>query len=384
MSLVLNEEQQLLKQSAADFCRRESPLSRVRALRDSHDADGFSRALWARMAALGWQGILVPEQYGGLGMGYLEAACVLEECGRNLVPEPLLSTVLLGANAILLGGSEEQRSELLPSVVDGSLLLALAYHERGARYDCCHVATRALRQGAAADAGWVLSGEKALVLDGHTADRLIVSARVGGATADRDGICLFLLTPDTPGVEVVRQSTMHLRNTAVVRLADVELPVSALLGEAGAAGPVLADVIDRATVGLCAEMLGNMQAAFDMTLDYLKTRKQFGVQIGSFQALKHRAAKMFMEVELSRSAVLGACQALDGGAENWREAVSAAKARCSDTATLVGYEGIQLHGGIGMTDEHDIGFFAKRARGSELTFGDAAYHRDRFARLQGF
>lgn len=380
MSLVLGEEQQLLKQSAADFVKRESPVSRVRELRDGNDPDGFSRELWGRMAELGWSAILVPEQYGGLGMGTMEMACVLEECGRNLVPEPLLSTAILGASAILLGATEEQRSELLPSIVDGSMLMALAYQERGARYDPCRVATGAVRRSG----GWALSGEKTLVLDGHTADRLIVSARTSGAGADRDGISLFLVTPDTPGVEVVRQSTMHLRNAAIVRLSGAELPASALLGEEGAGGPVLEDVIDRATVGLCAEMLGNMQATFDVTLDYLKTRKQFGVVIGTFQALKHRAAKMFIEVELSRSAVLGACDAIDSGAETWREAVSAAKARCSDTATLVGYEGIQLLGGIGMTDEHDIGFYAKRARGSELTFGDAAYHRDRFARLQGF
>jgi len=380
MSLVLGEEQQILKQSAVDFVKRESPVSRVRELRDGNDPDGFSRELWGRMAALGWPAILVPEAYGGLGMGYLEMACVLEECGRNLVPEPLLSTALLGANALLLGATEDQRAALLPSIADGSTLAALAYHERGARYDPCRVTTEAARSSG----GWVLSGEKSLVLDGHTADRLIVSARTSGGATDRDGISLFSVMPDGPGVEVIRQSTVDLRNAAFVRLSGAELSADALLGEEGAAGPVLEDVIDRATVGLCAEMLGSMQATFDMTLDYLKTRKQFGVVIGSFQALKHRAAKMFIEVELSRSAMLGACDAIDNGAENWREAVSAAKARCSDAAMLIGYEGIQLHGGIGMTDEHDIGFYAKRARGAGLTFGDAAYHRDRFARLQGF
>jgi len=380
MSLVLGEDQQILKQSAADFVKRESPVSRIRQLRDSRDADGFSRALWARMAALGWQGIVIPEQYGGMGMGYLEMACVLEECGRNLVPEPLLSTVLLGANAILLGGTEEQRAGLLPNVADGSLLLALAYQERTSRYDVHSVGTRATRQGD----GYVISGQKTLVIDGHIADKLVVSARTGAGGSDADGISLFLVAPDAPGVEVVRQQTMHLRNSALVRLTEVEVPAAALLGAEGKAGPVLDDVIDRATVGLCAEMLGSSQAAFDMTLDYLKTRKQFGVVIGTFQALKHRAATMFVELELARSSVLGACDAIDSGSEKWKEAVSAAKARCSDMATLVGNEGIQMHGGIGMTDEHDIGFYAKRARGSELTFGDAAYHRDRFASLQGF
>jgi len=380
MSLILNEDQLLLKQSAADFVKNESPVARVRRIRDSQDADGFSRDLWKKMAELGWQGILIPEQYGGLGMGYLEMACVLEECGRNLVPEPLLSTVLLGANAILLGGSDEQRASQLPQVVDGSLLLALAYHERGARYDPFEVATTATRRGA----GYVLSGEKTLVFDGHVADRLVVSARTSGQTDACDGISLFLVESGAPGLDVIPQSTMHLRNAALVRLSEVEVSSDALLGKEGAGGAVLADVIDRATVGLCAEMLGASQAAFDMTLDYLKTRKQFGVLIGSFQALKHRAARMYIELELARSSVLGACEALDTGAEDWRQAVSLAKARCSDMATLVGHEGIQMHGGIGMTDEHDIGFYAKRARGAELTFGDATYHRDRFAALSGF
>ena len=380
MSLVLSEDQKLLKQSAADFVKKESPVSRIRELRDGEDPDGFSRALWAKMAELGWQGILIPEQYGGLGMGYLEVACVLEECGRNLAPEPMLSSVLLGANAVLLAGNEDQKNALLPRVADGSLLLALAYHERGARYSVYKVGASAERR----DSSYVLNGEKALVFDGHAADRLVVSARTSGDETDHAGISLFVVDPGTPGVEVTRQQTMHLRSAATVRLSDVEVGADALLGEEGGAGPVLEDVIDRATVGLCAEMLGGTQAAFEMTVEYLKTRQQFGVAIGSFQGLKHRAAAMFIEIELMRSVVLGACQALDESAPDLREAVSAAKARSSDTARLVGYEGIQMHGGIGMTDEHDIGFYAKRARGSELTFGDGAYHRDRFAALQGF
>jgi alkylation response protein AidB-like acyl-CoA dehydrogenase len=380
MSLVLTEDQRMLKQSAADFVKKESPLSRIRELRDGEDPDGFSRALWAQMAALGWPGILVPEAYGGLGMGQLEMACVLEECGRNLVPEPLLSTVLLGANAVLIAGDDAHKEDMLPRVVDGSLLLALAYHERRSRYDPCAVATTAERRGS----GWVLSGEKTLVFDGHVADRLIVSARTGGAASEADGISLFVVEAGSAGLEVVRQSTVDLRNAAVVRMRDLELPSSALLGVEGQAGPALEAVIDRATAGLCAEMLGASSAAFEMTLEYLKTRKQFGALIGTFQALKHRAAKMFVELELARSAVLGACEAIDGSADNACELVSVAKARCSDAAVLIGYEGIQMHGGIGMTDEHDIGFYAKRARAAELTFGDAAHHRARFAALRGF
>ncbi len=380
MALVLNDDQQILKRTAADFVRRESPVSRIRRQRDGPDADGFSRSLWRKMAELGWQGILVPEAYGGLGLGYLEMAAVLEECGRNLVPEPLLSTVLLGANTILLAGSEAQKRDSLPRVVDGSLLLALAYHERGARYDVHAIRCLGQRKSG----GFVLTGEKTLVFGGHTADRLVIAARTGGEHTEAAGITLFLVEADRPGLDIVRQSMMDLRNAAIVRLDEVEVDASSVLGPVDGGGPILAQAIDRATVGVCAELLGTALAAFEMTMDYLKTRKQFAVYIGSFQALKHRAAKMYIELELARSALLGACQALDTGVDDWRQAVSVAKARCSDAAALVGYEGIQMHGGIGMTDEHDIGFYAKRARGLELTFGDAAYHRDRFARLQGF
>ena len=380
MSLVLNEDQVILKQSAADFVKKESPVSRVRKLRDERDPDGFSRVLWRKMAELGWQGMLIPEEYGGLSMGYVDLACVLEECGRNLVPEPLLATVALGANAVLLGGSEQQKRDVLPRIADGSLVMTLAYQEKGSRYDLAKIACRAERRGN----GYVLSGEKTLVLDGHVADLLVIAARTAGVPGDARGVSLFLVPRGSPGLETRRQEAVHLRNVAWVAMRDVEVPVSALLGAEGAGLETLEAVVDRATAALCAEMLGGMQAAFEMTLDYLKTRKQFGVLIGTFQALKHRAARMFVEIELARSAVMGACDALDRGASDARALVSAAKARCSDAGMLVGYEGVQLHGGIGMTDEHDIGFYLKRARGNEITFGDAAFHRDRFARAGGY
>jgi alkylation response protein AidB-like acyl-CoA dehydrogenase len=380
MSLVLTEDQIILKQSAADFVKKESPVSRVRKLRDDNDPDGFSRPLWQKMAELGWQGLLIPEQYGGLSMGYVDLACVFEECGRSLVPEPLLSTVALGANAVLLGGNEQQKQDILPRIADGSLVATVAYQEKASRYDLAKVACRAERGGG----GYVLNGEKTLVLDGHVADLLVVAARTSGSSGDTQGVSLFLVPRGTPGLDAKRQESVHLRNVAWVTLRDTEVPASALLGAEGAGVEVLDAVLDRATAALCAEMLGGMQATFEMTLDYLKTRKQFGVLIGTFQALKHRAARMFVEIELARSAVMGACDALDRGGADARALVSAAKARCSDTGMLVGYEGIQMHGGIGMTDEHDIGFYLKRARGNEITFGDACFHRDRFARAGGF
>src|SRR5205823_5056592 len=303
MDLVLSEEQELLQHTAREFVAGRSSLKRIRTLRDTADPDGFSRALWHEMARLGWTGIVLPEEHGGLGLGYRDLMVVMEEMGRGLMPEPMLSTVLLGANAILLGGSEAQRREHLPAVAAGERLLALAWQEPGSRYDPHHVETRAERAGG----GWRLRGEKIQVLD-------------------------------------------------------------------------------RATVGLTAEMLGSMSAAFEMTIDYLKTRVQFGVPIGSFQALKHRAARMFVELELARSAVMHAHRVLDEGRDDAAvaRAASIAKARCSDAFLLIGNEGVQMHGGIGMTDEHDIGFFLKRARAAQLTLGDAAWHRDRMAWLNGY
>jgi acyl-CoA dehydrogenase len=380
MQFALTEEQQLLRDSAAAFVRNHSSLRRIRALRDGNDADGFSRDLWRDVAGLGWLGIPFPEDDGGLGLGLKELALVLEEFGKGLMPEPLLSTVLLGGGAIQLGGSAAQRAELLPALIGGELLLALAYQERRSRYDLHAVATRAERAGD----GWRLHGEKGLVLDGHVADWLIVSARTAGGERERDGITLFLVAPGAPGVGVTRQSTLDSRNAALLRLDGTPVTPADVLGEVDAGGALLAAVVDRATAGLCAEMLGGMEAAFAMTLDYLKTRQQFGVPIGSFQALKHRAAVVFTEIELARSAALAAAMAIDEQQAQAAQVVSAAKARCADAFLLAANEGVQMHGGIGMTDEHDIGFFLKRARAAEITFGDAAFHRERFAALRGY
>jgi acyl-CoA dehydrogenase len=380
MQFALTDEQQLLRDSAAAFVRDHSSLRRIRALRDSKDADGFSRALWRDIAQLGWLGIPFAEDDGGLGLGLKELALVLAEFGKGLMPEPMLSTVLLGGGAIQLGGSAAQRAALLPRLIGGELLLALAYQERQSRYDLHRVATRAERAGD----GWRLWGEKCLVLDGHVADRLIVSARTAGGEQDRDGITLFLIDRGAPGVAVTRQWTLDSRNAALVRCDGTPVGAGDVIGTVGGGAALLASVIDRATAGLCAEMLGGMEAAFAMTLDYLKTRRQFGVPIGSFQALKHRAAVVFTEIELARSAVLAAAMALDAGDTHAAQVVSAAKARCSDAFLLAANEGVQMHGGIGMTDEHDIGFFLKRARAAEITFGDAAHHRERFASLRGY
>ncbi|MBI1817949.1 MAG: acyl-CoA dehydrogenase family protein [Deltaproteobacteria bacterium] len=380
MPLVLTEEQELLRHSAREFVTKSAPLKRIRALRDGNDPIGFSRELWSEMAKLGWTGIVLPEEFGGAGLGYLDLIVVMEELGRGLMPEPMLSSVLLGGNAILLGGSVTQRKLFLPPLIEAKLLLTLAHHEPQSRYDLCHVITRAERSGA----DWKLSGAKTLVPDAHVADRLIVSARTAGNATDRHGVTLFVVSAKASGVSVTRQATLDNRNAGVVKLEGATVSAVDVLGTVGEGATLLETVIDRATVGLCAEMLGSMNAAFEMTLDYLRTRTQFGALIGTFQALKHRAAKMFIETELARSAVMAAARAIDEGSEDVPSLVSLAKARCSDAFVLIGNEGVQMHGGIGMTDEHDIGFFLKRARATQLTFGDAAFHRDRYAELEGY
>lgn len=380
MQLVLTEDQELLAKTAADFVREHSPVSRTRALRDTKDPVGFSRALWKQMAELGWVGILVPESYGGAGMGLAELAVVLEALGRGLAPEPFLSTVLLGAPALTIGGDEAQRAEWLPGVCAGERLLTVAYHEVASWYDSSRVATRAERDAG----GWRLHGEKVHVLDGHVADAFVVSARSAGGESDEAGVTLFLVPRGSEGLSVERQHRIDSRNAARLRLEGVRVGPEQRVGPEGAGGSLLEQVLDRAAIGLCAEMLGSMGEVFERTLVYLKTRKQFAVPIGSFQALKHRAARVFMEIELARSAVLAASRAADEDHPELARLASVAKARCSDAFMLCANEAVQMHGGIGMTDEHEIGFFLKRARVAELTFGDAAWHRERWARLGGY
>jgi alkylation response protein AidB-like acyl-CoA dehydrogenase len=380
MSLALTEDQNLLAKTANAFFAEHSPLTRLRKLRDAKDERGYSQDVYQQMAELGWTAIAFDENQGGLGMGIAGAILVTEAMGRQLALEPLLPSILLAGQVLALGGSQAQREAWLTPAIAGEKVLALAQQELKSRFDLARVATRAL----AADGGYRLTGEKHAVLAGALADAYVVSARTSGADDAREGVSLFLVPAGTPGLEVTRQYRIDSRNAALVTLKDVQLPAAALIGERDHGAALLDDATDRATVALCGEMLGAMKEAFDRTLQYLKERKQFNVQIGSFQALKHRAAKMFIEIELARSATMAAARALDEKSAEAKSLVSVAKARCSDTYVLVANEAVQLHGGIGMTDEHEIGFFIKHARVCELTFGDASYHRDRYARLNGY
>ena len=377
MDLVLSEDQELIAKTAADFVREKSPLARMRALRDGSDATGFSHALWKEMAELGWVGIAFPENLGGAGLGFAELAVVLEALGKTLAPEPFLSSVLLGGQALALAGSEAQQQAWLPKLCAGDAILTLAHQEARSRYDVHHVETRAEKAGA----GWKLTGEKIQVLDGHVADALLIPARSSGAVADAAGISLFLVPKSAAGLSVTRQTRLDSRGAALVKLAGV---VGELVGAEGQVGALLDRVVDRATVGLCAEMLGGMEQAFALTVEHLKTRKQFDVPIGTFQALKHRAADVFIELELAKSAVMAAARAVDENEAELPRLVSLAKAKCSDAYVLAANEGVQMFGGVGMTDEYDIGLYMKRARAAELTFGDAAHHRARWASLGGY
>lgn len=377
MDLVITEDQALIAKTAADFVREKSPVARMRALRDANDAAGFSRALWKEMAELGWVGLAFPESLGGAGLGFAELAVVLEELGRTLAPEPFLGTVLMGGQALLLAGSDAQQQAWLPKLCAGDAIVTLAHQEARSRYDVQHVETRAEKSGA----GWKLTGEKTQVLDGHIADALLIPARTADGVADAAGISLFLVTLGAAGLTTSRQARLDSRGAAIVTLDGV---VGELVGAEGQAGALLTRVIDRATIGLCAEMLGGMQQAFALTVEHLKTRKQFDVPIGSFQALKHRAADVFIELELARSVAMAAARAVDENSAEVAKLASLAKAKCSDAYLLAANEGVQMFGGVGMTDEYDIGLYMKRARAAELTFGDAAFHRARWASLSGY
>jgi alkylation response protein AidB-like acyl-CoA dehydrogenase len=381
MKLSLTDDQVLLAKTAAAFVAERSPLARVRKLRDAQDPLGYSKELWAEMARLGWTGIPFAEAHGGAGLGMAEMIVVTEALGRNLVPEPLLSCVMMAGQAIDAGGTDRQRSELLRPLIEGEKVLALAFQERGARGEWRRVETRATRSSSE---GYRVTGVKVQVMGGYGADAFVLVARSSGGPDDTHGLTVLLVPSTAPGVKIVRQSLVDSRNAAIVEFDAVEVPESAVVGRVDGGAELLEEVIDRATVALCGEMLGGMTEALGRTLAYLKERVQFGVAIGTFQVLKHRAARMFVEVELARSSVMAAARAIDERVDQRRAFVSTAKARCSDAYVYVANEAIQMHGGIGMTDEHDIGFFMKRARVAEMMFGDAAYHRDRFARLMGF
>ncbi len=373
MALILNDEQLMLRDSARDFLKERAPVSHLRSLRDDENSDRISKELWAEMASLGWPAILVPEQYGGLDYGHSGLGIVIEETGRTLTPTPLLSTALTGVTLLKLAGSDAQKADLLPRIAGGQCLTALACDE-SSRHQPEVVDTRAVPTRG----GYILNGNKRLVLDGHIAEFLIVSART------ENGITLFLVPANTRGVTINRVATLDIAVTANVDFEDVNLDAADVLGTADLGAELLEKALDTARVGVCAELLGLAQEAFERTMDYLKVRKQFGVPIGVFQGLQHRAAKLYADIELCKSLVIAALQSLDETPGGDPELVSATKARLCSTAHRSANEAIQMHGGIGMTDEFEIGFFLKRCQILEALYGDRYYHSNRFARLRNY
>ncbi|MEA2836806.1 MAG: hypothetical protein QOD89_1356 [Bradyrhizobium sp.] len=379
MALALNEEQSMLRDSARALISDKAPVAHLRQLRDSKDATGFSRELWRSFAEMGFSGLLVPEDFGGSGLGCVEAGVVMEEIGRTLMPSPFLSTAVLAASALARGGSAAQKSEYLPKIADGSLLAALAVDE-GAKHRPLQTKMQAVRSGN----GFKLNGAKAFVVDGHTADLLIVAARTAGGAGERDGLTLFLVDPKSNGIETERTAMVDSHNAARIVFDNVEVNADSVLGEVDQAGALLEGILNIGRGAVASEMVGVSEEVFGRTVGYLKERKQFGKLIGEFQALQHRAAHLYVEIEITRAAVLKALQTLDGDFENAGAAVAVAKARAGSTATLAVQEGVQMHGGMGMTDQFDIGFFMKRARVCQELFGDSNFHADQLARMKGY
>ena len=375
MPLYLNDEQQMLRDTARDYVTEHAPVSHLRTLRDDDDPTGFSRDLWKSFAEMGFTGILIGEDHGGLGLGHVEAGIVLEEIGRNLSPSPFLATAV-AAVAALKGAA--QADKWFPGIVAGDTVAALAIDE--AAKHRAGVGLRAERSGN----GFRLTGRKQFVTHGHVADLLIVAARTAGSADDEDGVTLFAVEKDAAGLTADPQRLADSSLAARIEFDGVEVDADAVIGEVDAGRGPLGRLLRAGRTGASAELLGVGGGAMDLTVGYLKERKQFGQLIGSFQALQHRAAHLYSEMEVARAAVLKAQQLLDEGSDRADAAVSVAKAMTSLATTLSVQEGVQMHGGIGMTDEYDIGFYMKRGRVLAEMFGDANFHADALARAAGY
>ena len=379
MALVLNEEQRLLQDTAKDFLSKYAPIASLRKLRDEHNPIGYDPDLWLQMTEMGWASVILPEAYGGLEFGFLGLGVVLEESGRTLTASPLFASAVVGASAVLLGGSEQQKQMLLPQIASGDLTLALALEESH-HHSPTHITTTANMQGD----DFVLNGNKCFVLDGHSANKLIVVARSSGTESDSVGLTLLLVDRNAKGISCHRTIMADSRNAANITFENVIVPAADILGTVDNGWSILEPVLDRGRVAIAAEMMGCALEAFERTVAYLKEREQFGVQIGSFQALQHRAAHMQSELELCRSVLLQALSTVDDAPEQLPLLASLAKARLNVLVKLVTNEAVQMHGGIGVTDDLEIGFFLKRARVAMQIFGDTGFHKDRYATLCGY
>ncbi|MEZ4225297.1 MAG: acyl-CoA dehydrogenase family protein [Polyangiaceae bacterium] len=378
MDFELSEDQKLLVNTVQSFVRKDSPVERMRRLRDT--PLGFDPKVWKQMGELGWLGVMFPEGAGGAGMSFVEMGLIVEQLAMNLVPEPILPLIVAGS-ALARAGSEAQQEQFLAPSVAGEESLALASSERQSRNDASCVRTRATRNGQE----FVLEGEKRWVQNGHAADRILVSARTAGSEGERKGVTLFVLDKSTPGLKVTPVKQMDGKHGAMLGLSGVKVAADRVVGEVDGAVPLLEACFDLGAAATCCEASGMMQAVLMMTRNYLTERKQFGRAIGSFQALQHRCVDMFVETELGKStAILAMLKAEEADEVERKRAISAAKVQTIESGGFVTRQAIQLHGGIGVTDEHDVGLYFKRMQVLSALFGDDVFHARRFASLPTF
>jgi len=376
MDFGFSEQQELLRASARQFLEQECSPDLVRRL--SEDPLGYSPEIWQKMAQLGWMGLALPEKYGGSGLSFVDLTILLEEMGRVLLPEPFFASIVLGGLTVLEAGSEAQKQQMLPRIARGEVKTSLALLEADGRYDPRGIGLRASIRGTRA----MLNGSKLFVADAHVADYVICVARTRGGRNPESGISLFLVDMKAPGVACIPLVGIdQTRRLCEVSFTRVSLPLDSMLGGRDTAWPVLLRALDKATVALCAEMVGGAERGLEMCVDYAKTRVQFGRQIGSFQAVKHKIADMKLLVENAKSVVYYAAWAVDTDAPEAARAASMAKAYCSDMFTRVTADAIQVHGGVGFTWDHNMHLYFKRAKSSEILLGDAAWHRERTAAL---
>lgn len=376
---ILSEEQTMLRDTAKQFFSEQVPISNLRKLRDEESVDGIDRVVWKQAAELGLAGILIPESYGGTDFGVTGMGLVMEEAGRTLAATPLFSSSILSTLILLEAASEDQKQAILPAIAAGEMIVAVALEESG-HHNPAAVSMSAEKK----DDGFILNGRKTFVLDGHIADKLIVVARSNGQKGDVNGLSLCLVDADAEGLKVSRSKMVDSRNSSEVTFENLTVSGDMIIGTIDDGAAPLESALDQARILLSAEILGGVNEVFERTLEYLKERKQFGVPIGSFQALRHRASAMFSEIEICKAVVTFALSQSDKKSNQLARLASLTKARLGEASTLVSNEGLQMHGGIGMTDDVDIGLFMKRARVQLQILGDPGFHRERYARLNGY
>ena len=378
MSLILNEEQIFLKDSAKKFALEKTPTTHFREVRDSELEDCYDEKIWQEMVSLGWSGILVPEEYGGSNFGVAGISSILEELGRTLTPSPLFSTAVVGVS-LIKHANDDVKKEILPKVVSEGLRICFALEESN-HHDPLKTSCKAEKNGKT----YKISGEKTFVIDGGFSDKIVIACRTSGEEGSKEGLSLFILDSGSEGLTVMPTKMVDSRNAANMKFDNVTVSEEMLIGEEGNAYEIIDSVLDISRAAISAEMLGSALQAYEITLDYLKEREQFGSKIGSFQALQHRAAVMFSELELCKSCVIESITSFDEGGNDSERLASLSKAKIGEVFHLVSNESVQMHGGIGVTDEYDIGLYLKRARVAEQIFGNSDFHKNRYAELTGY